>query len=263
MHRRWRPIRNAFCYKASYFLFDVDELSALDRQVRGFGHNRSRPVSLHDCDYGRPPVFGLKASIEQYLANQGHDRRPERIELLTQARTVGYVFNPVSYFYCYGPDGTLDCIVAEVNNTFGDRIRYLLSDPKRVDGRFDRCYRQPKEMHVSPFMPMDLEYLWQFDRAGDRLTVQMDEFDRGERFFESRLSGTLRPLTSAALWATVLRFPLMPLKIIALIHWQALKLYFKRAPFFSRPPFVENWVLARDRDVRNESDRTKDRFQIA
>ena len=242
MHCRQRPVTNAFRYPVYYLLFDVDELPRLDRELVGFGYNRWRPVALHDADYGRPPVLPLRESIEQFLASHGVAMRPTRIELLTHARTFGYVFNPVSYFYCLDADDRLQCIVAEVNNTFGDRIRYLLTDTTSIPWPGGRGYLQSKEMHVSPFMPMHLEYKWYFSRHGARLTVRMDESERGERFFRAQLTGRLEPLTGRSLLSVALRFPLMPVQVVALIHWQALKLYLKGAPHFSRPAFEETWT---------------------
>ena len=240
MHRRQRPVSHAFRYPVCYFLFDVDELPHLDRGLTGFGYNRWRPAALFDSDYGRPPVRPLRESIERFLRSNGLDQPLGRIELLTQARTLGYVFNPVSYFYCFAPHGKLVCTVAEVNNTYGDRIRNLLSDDKLISGRLGRCCLQPKQMHVSPFMPMPPEYHWYFWREGDRLAVHMDETASGERFFEARLWGRLEPLTPTSLCRGIARFPLMPVQIMAKIHWQALRLYFNGAPYFPRPPFRED-----------------------
>ena len=250
IHHRQQPVVHSFQYPACYYLFDVDELPALGRELPWFGYNRWRPIAIHDSDYGRPPVQSLRESIERFLYANGIDRALGRIELLTQARTFGYVFNPVSYFYCFTPAGEPLAIVAEVNNTFGDRIRYLLDDSKLMSGRFGRCYRQPKEMHVSPFMPMPLEYQWHFWREGERLTVHMDETAGGERFFAARLRGQLVPLTARTLMRSVLRFPLMPVQIIAKIHWQALRLYLKGAPYFPRPNFRERWAELADDPAR-------------
>jgi DUF1365 family protein len=241
-HSRLRPVPHSFRYAVSYFLFDVDELSRLDRELAGFGYNRWRPVCVFDGDYGRPPCSPLRESIERFVRLRGIATPLDRIELLTQARIFGYVFNPVSYFYCRRSDGTLVCIVAEVNNTFGDRIRYLFDERNEVPWVGGRGFRQPKQMHVSPFMPMDLEYVFGFSGAGNRLSIHVDESERGERFFMATLTGRRTALTGRTLWQAVLRFPLMPLQITGYIHWEALRLYWKRAPSYSRPPFDERWA---------------------
>lgn len=238
LHRRWSPVEHSFRYSVCYFLFDIDELPLLGRKLPGFGHNRWRPACLFDTDYDRPPRLGLRAGIEEFLERRGLNFRPTRIELLTQPRMAGFVFNPVSYYYCYDNQPTPRCVIAEVNNTFGDRIRYLLDERNAVtDGRRTR-YRQPKEMHVSPFMPMNLEYWWSFERRGDRLAVVVDETAEGRGFFHASLHGKLTPLTTRSLWAALVRFPMMSAQIVGLIHWQALRLYLKRAPFWSRPEYV-------------------------
>lgn len=242
IHRRTRPVAHAFRYAVNYFLFDVDELPTLDRRLTGFGYNRWMPVCLFDSDYGRPPVRGLRDGIERFVRANGGQDGLHRIELLTQARMLGYVFNPVSYFYCYDLHDQLHCIVTEVNNTFGDRIRYYFSPENAVRYPAGHGYRQPKSMHVSPFMPMDLDYQFYFWRRNGELCVRVEETDQGKHFFTAELAGCSMPLNGRTLFETVLRFPLMPLQIVTFIHWQALRLYWKRAPFYSRPPFDERWT---------------------
>jgi len=226
MHARTTPKKNVFRYRVCFYLLDLDELPELDRRVRLFGWNRRQVVSLHDRDH---------LDVRAFLA----DRRIEvdRILLLTNLRVLGYVFNPVSFFYCYR-QGNLACIVAEVSNTFGERLPYLLSPENRDTGERRLSYRHDKKLHVSPFFGLEQSYQWWFSEPGDRLDVRIDLSEGGARPFFATLTGTRRPLTSATLARALLRYPLMPLRVTVLIHLQAARLWLKRVPFFHKPPFV-------------------------
>ena len=226
MHARTTPKENVFRYRVCFYALDLDELPELDRRLRLFGWNRRALVGLRDSDH---------MDVRAYLAE--HEIDADRILLVTNLRVLGYVFNPVSFFYCYRGE-ELACIVAEVNNTFGERLPYLLSPANQEHGERRLSYRHDKKLHVSPFFGLDQSYQWWFSEPGERLDVRIDVSEGGARPFLATLTGRRRTLTDSTLARALLRYPLMPLRVTLLIHLQALRLWLKRVPFFHKPPFV-------------------------
>ena len=163
MHARTTPAENVFTYKVCFFVLDLDELPALDRGLRLFGWNRPNVVTLRDRDH---------LDVRAYLAEQGVEA--DTILLLTNLRVLGYVFNPVSFYYCYR-GGELACIVAEVSNTFGERLPYLLSPDNQVADERRFSYVHDKKLHVSPFFSLDQGYQWWFTEPGDELHVRIED----------------------------------------------------------------------------------------
>ena len=234
-HRRFEPVSNRFRYGVYQLLLDLDELPRLDREIRGFAYNRAGPISYHDADHMGPDARPTREKLETWLASLGHELGRGRVLLLTNPRVLGYVFNPVSYFFCLDEDGALQFTVAEVNNTFGETYCYFLDQRTPAGGRAVRS-RTDKVFHVSPFMPIDgLRYEWTLTPPDQRLTVHIDEFEEGRKFFDATLSLTREPLTTASLWRAIARYPHLTARTIWLIHWQALKLWLKRAPFYRKP----------------------------
>ena len=234
-HRRFAPVSNRFQYGVYQLLFDLDDLERLDRDVRGFGYNRSALVSFRDADHLGPAPEPVRTKLERWLAGRGRTLGEGPVLLLTNPRVLGYVFNPVSYFFCFGRDGAFRFTVAEVNNTFGETFCYLLDDQEPMGGRAVRSSRE-KRFHVSPFMPIEgLRYDWIVTPPGEHLTVHIDEFQDGRKFFDATLNLARRPLTSGSLARVLLRYPHLTARTIMLIHWQAVRLWFKRAPFFRKP----------------------------
>jgi DUF1365 family protein len=235
VHARRTPKENVFRYPVCFYLLDLDELPALDRGLRFFSYNGRNLVTLRDRDHLGDPARTIRENVLDFLDGRGIDLAGGRILLLTNLRVLGYVFNPVSFYYCYGPDGELRCMVAEVSNTFGEMHPYLLGEGQRTG---EHAYTARKRMHVSPFFSLDQEYRFFFSEPGERLHARVDVWEGGQRRLGSVLAGTRQPLLNSTLGNALLRYPLMPQQVISRIHWQALRLYLKGVPFHPKPPFV-------------------------
>ena len=229
-HRRMGGPEHRFSYPVWYLLADVDELGELDRGLRCFGHNRFNLAGIDDRDHMGRARRPIREKLTGWLRSRGVSREIGRVRLLTQPRVLGQVFNPVSFYFVDGPDGRLRYVVAEVNNTFGETFAYLLDAAGDVV-RQDRS----KRFHVSPFQPVDGDYRFRIARPGKRLGIHIEIVRGGERVFDSTLSLGRRELDATALLKTVARRPHIGLWTLGLIHLQALRLWIKRAPFFSKP----------------------------
>jgi hypothetical protein len=198
-------------------------------------------VAFFDRDHFDGAPRGVLASLRACVEAAGHQWPGGRVTLLTHCRVLGYVFNPVSFYYCHHPDGSLAMVVAEVNNTFGDRHPYVLpvSAAEVASSPEGQRYRwlDKKLMHVSPFYSLDGSYRWDFDVPGPRTRTSVDLTVRGQRLFTATLALQRRELSDRALGAVLIRYPLVTAKVIAAIHWEALKLWMKGAPFRSQPPY--------------------------
>jgi uncharacterized protein len=228
-HKRLRPAVHAFAY-ATYFL--MLPMRTLRQQGDGaLVRNRFGLVSFHDADHGDGRADAL-AWLDELLRSEGvHDATGEAW-LQTYPRVLGYVFKPVSFWHCHRADGTLAAVVAEVNNTFGERHCYLLEGPGLVYGRE---LHARKVFHVSPFCAVQGRYRFRFMRTADRVVARVDHDDDGGALLQTSVSGHLAPLTRASVRAAFFGMPLMSFGIIARIHWHALRLLAKRVPFFKKP----------------------------
>jgi DUF1365 family protein len=229
MHSRREPQRNTFRYPVSYFLLDLDELGDVEHELTLFSRNRRNVVSFRDRDYLDGEPTPLKEAVVRFCAERG--ATVERVLTLTQLRVLGYVFNPVTFHWCYGPDDRLAGIVAELSNTFGERLPELLVGPSLR-------YEHAKRLHVSPFFGLDLDYEYAFSEPGDELWARIHVREGEKRPLTAVLHLERHELTNASLARMLVRYPLMPLQVTALIHWQALRLFAKRVPFHRKPPFV-------------------------
>lgn len=227
--RRDAHARRRFRYPVYTAVVDPAELPALDRDLRLFSHGGRNLFALHDADYEGGATAGLPAAHLAALAAHGLPA-PATTRLVTNLRVAGYVFNPVSFFLGYAADGALTTVVAEVNNTFGGRHRYVLGPAARIAGRpGDRRvgFRHARELFVSPFLHGPRIYEFWFDAPldGSRLAITMHvDTPAGDRIFVAHLAGTRRPLTDRALLAAAVRYPLMTAQVIGLIHLEAIKL---------------------------------------
>ncbi len=228
-HRRLRPAVHAFQAGTYFLMLPMRSLRAAPSPA--LARNRFGLLSFHDRDHGDGRADAL-AWLDELLAAEGvHDATGEAW-LHTYPRVLGYAFKPVSFWHCLRADGSLAAIVAEVNNTFGERHCYLLADPTLAYGR-EATAR--KVFHVSPFCSVEGRYRFRFMRTADRVLARVDHDDETGPLLETSVSGHLAPLTPASARAAFFGMPLMTLGVIARIHWHALRLWAKRVPFFTKP----------------------------
>lgn len=235
-HLRLRPARHGFEYPTYFLLLPLRALRRTPDPA--LPRNRFGLVSFHDRDHGDGSGDCL-AWIDDLLAREGIEDADGEVWLHCYPRVLGYVFKPVSFWYCHRRDGSLAAIVAEVNNTFGERHCYLLHGDRLS---FGRELRARKVFHVSPFCRIEGDYRFRFMRtdlvAGahtPRTAVRIDHHDADGPLLLTSVSGTLGPLTRAALRRAFFGTPLMTLGVIVRIHGQALRLALKRVPYFSKP----------------------------
>ena len=234
MHRRPPPRPYRFSYPVFSLLLDIDRLGEAARGARLFSHNRFNLFAFHDRDHGPADGSPLRPWMERLLHRHGIALEGGRIQLLCFPRLLGYAFNPLSIWYCRHRDGTLRAVLCEVRNTFGERHGYLLHDAGAALAWPVRA-GQAKVFHVSPFLPMALEYRFRLSRPGGRLGIAIQCLQDGALKLAAAQVAQAHPFSDRDLLRTFLRMPLMTFKVIAMIHWQALKLWLRGSPLFHKP----------------------------
>ena len=230
-HGRRGDTTNAFRYSVDYVVCDTE---ARPRAPALFSRNGRNVAALNDADHGGPPGQGRGAAwVREVMAAHGI-ALTGRIDLLAQPRMWGHVFNPVAFWLCHDDTGVLRLVIAEVTNTYGDRHSYLCHHDDLSPITPDRDLTARKIMHVSPFQPVEGGYTFRFDITDRRIAIRID-FSTGNGGLVATLTGDRKPLTTAGLLAAALRRPLGSRRVLALIHWQALVLWWKGVPFRSRP----------------------------
>jgi DUF1365 family protein len=231
-HRRFEPARHEFTYPLFMAFLDIDRIPELMKVSRFSSYQRFNWASFHERDHFGDPSRSLRERLAQDAEREGLRLPNGKIFLLTHLRYLGYNFNPISLFYCYGTDGALETVLAEVNNTFGETCNYWLSEG---EGDRGHIYHRKKTMHVSPFMGMDLDYRFVLPNPGEQLVAHMSTIDEGRSYFDATLTLEREAWSAAALHRALRKFPWMTAKVITAIHWQALRLYLKKVPVFTHP----------------------------
>ena len=247
-HTRMRPVRNGFAYPTYFLMLPMRRLRSEPSMV--LARNRFGLISFNDCDHGDGREDSL-AWLDEVLERDGVADANGEVWLHCYPRVLGFTFKPVSFWYCHRVDDSLAAVVVEVNNTFGERHCYLLSGPGLA---FGHELQANKVFHVSPFCSVAGSYRFRFMRNdlnpvgpgmrmnSPRTVARIDHHDEQGLLIQTSVSGVLQPLTAASIRAAFFGMPMMTLGVIARIHWQALKLWGKRVPFFRKPQAPQSFV---------------------
>lgn len=236
-HRRLRPVTNAFSYRAYYLRLPLRALGGSAFPSRLIGRNRFGLLSFHDADHG-DGITPLCSWIDGLLRAEGILDADGEVWLQAMPRVLGYVFNPVSFWFCHCADGTLRTVLCDVRNTFGERHFYLLDDGFCIDEGAE--LRARKVFHVSPFNAVAGEYRFRFMRAmhadgRERTSAAIDYGDDAGPLLHTSIGGAARPLDRASVLAAFFAYPMQSIGVVLRIHYQALRLFLKRAPFYPKP----------------------------
>ena len=263
MHHRLAPKKHSFWYNVYMFYIDLDELEKLDKKLRWFSYNRFNLFSFRDKDHlqlelkaerlktkdGRTsPISNLishisvKQQIMAYLKSHNVEICNGKIKLLTNLSVLGYNFNPVSFYFCFDENDLPLCAVAEISNTYHE-MKMFFFGKNELDGNTFR-QKTRKHFYVSPFIDLDDFFDFNLVIPTEKLEIKIDDYDKeGNRFFISTLKGNKKPLTNANMLRYFFAMPMIPLRVMWLIHWQAFKLWMKKIKYH---PKAANQHLQKD-----------------
>jgi DUF1365 family protein len=235
MHQRMKPFGHRFNYRVFSLMIDLDRLGEADRLSSLFSVNKRNLVTFHERDHSGEDGIGLRSYADQLLSNAGVGERASRIVLVCYPRILGYVFNPISVYYAYDCDDRMIAMIYEVRNTFRERHTYVcpVSDGEMSDGGVRQTC--DKIFHVSPFIPMQMRYHFRMLPPGEEIRWRILETDAEGPLLAATFTGQQEKMATATLLALTARIPFLTLKIVAGIHWEALKLWLKGAKYISRP----------------------------
>ena len=232
VHTRLRPSAHKLRYRVFSLLLDLDRLAETSGRVRLFSHNRFNLFSVHDRDHGNGSATPLAEQIRDVLLWAGMEDAGVRIEMLCYPRVLGYVFNPLTVYFCYGADGALAAVVYEVNNTFGERATYVVAaGENQVGVHAHSCL---KAMYVSPFTPKQARYSFHVRPSGAELVVGVAVQDNNGPLLKTHFKGQRAMMSDWRLMRAAIGTPLLTFKVIAAIHYEALKLFLKGVPVVRR-----------------------------
>ena len=240
-HRRLAPFRHQLRYRVFQLLVDLDELPALDRKTTLFSHNRWNLFSFHDADHGPRDGTPLRPWIERHVAAAGIDLGEGSIRVLSFPRILGYVFDPLTVWFCHDQAGTLRAVLYEIHNTFGEAHSHLVEIPPDASPGMAR-HRFEKVFHVSPFFDVGGSYEVRLRPPEDRFNLGIVYEKDGQRLMTAATSAERRELSSRNLARVFATHPLLTLKVIGGIHWEAVKLWLKGARYRRRPAAPETAV---------------------
>jgi len=248
MHHRLAPKKHSFWYQIYLFYIDLDEILLLEKKLRWFSYNRFNLFSFRDKDHLQLPkenpdrTKDVKQHIVDYLHDNGVEIGQGKIMLLTNLSILGYNFNPVSFYFCFNETGSPICAVAEISNTYREMKMFFFGKDELEGNAFKQ--KVEKFFYVSPFIDMDTFFDFNLAIPNEKLDIKIDDFDRnGQRFFLSTMKGDRQPLTNKNMLKYFFAIPLIPLRVMGLIHWQAFKLWRKKINYH---PKAANQELQKD-----------------
>lgn len=249
LHHRMHPKTHRLVYRVFSLVLDLDELPVIDRKLRLLSWNRNNVLSFHNADHGPADGSDLKAYAHGLCREAGATGDLSRVELLCYPRLWGYVFNPLSVYFCYDQTDRVSAMIYEVRNTFGERHSYVL--PKSESSGILR-HGCAKKFYVSPFMAMEADYQFRVAPPGETVSVAIRQSSGGRPHMNAAFVGERRPLTSGNLASAIARNPMMTLKVMGGIHWEALKLWRKGLTFHRRPSPPAHPFTVIHQDLRHQ-----------
>lgn len=231
VHKRLMPRRHAFAYRVFALCLDVDEIDLIDQQLRLFSRNRRNLLCFRDADLGADGAEPVAFKARRLLDSCGLGSSGARIELVCYPRLLGYVFNPLSVYFCHDASGAVGAVIYEVTNTFGERKSYVIPTNGANAAISQSC---AKEMYVSPFTGASGRYGFHCIAPSDRVVIGVNFREAGQPVLKTHFRGERRPLNDRVIAATVARHPLMTLKVMGAIHFEALRLWAKGVPVVTR-----------------------------
>jgi len=240
-HRRFSPRKHEFRYSLYMMYLDLDEVPELFDRFWFWSANRFNLAWFRRSDHMGDKSRPLTETVSDMLYQHTGFRPEGPVRLLTHCRYFGFGFNPVSFYYCYDKtDKYIENIIAEVNNTpWGEQYCYVLSEADNISGQDSttarKQYKPVKDFHVSPFMPMNIDYDWRFNQPDQRLAVHMQNFIDADKLFDATLDFEYRPINSANMARVLIQYPIVTMKVVVGIYYEALRLLLKRIPFYDHP----------------------------
>jgi hypothetical protein len=250
VHKRLTPRQHAFSYRVFALCLDVDEIDLLDRRLRLFSRNRPNLLGFRDADLGAAGPESVADKARRLLDRCGLGSSGARIELVCYPRLLGYVFNPLSVYFCRDASGTVGAVIYEVSNTFSERKSYVIPINGATGLISQAC---AKEMYVSPFTGATGQYGFHCIAPSDRLVIGVNFREAGQPVLKTHFRGERKPLTDNALAGAIARHPLMTLKVISAIHFEAFRLWAKGVPVVTRHASPAYSVTIVDRPLRTQS----------
>ena len=236
-HARYRPVENSFRYSVFFLSLDLAELDTVFRGRWLWSAERFNVAYLRRKDHFGDPAVPLDRAVRDLVEQKTNKRPAGPIRMICHLRYFCHNFNPATFYYCYDATGTgVETIIVEIHNTpWGEVYCYVMDEAKSEGTKEEKRFRFPKEFHVSPFIDMTMDYDWAFSEPGETLTVHMVDLDRGEKLFEADLTLRRKEITGPNLALMLIKYPLMTVKVVAAIYWQALRLWIKGAKFYTHP----------------------------
>mgnify|MGYP001202813958 CR=1 FL=1 len=236
IHKRFKPKEHYFKYKVFSMFINLDEIKKINSEISFFSYNKFNLISFYDKDHGDRDGSSLKSWVKNKLEQVGIEKKIDRVNLLCYPRILGYVFNPLSIFFVYDKSSSLIAIMYEVKNTFGEQHTYIF----KVKNSNILQHSCSKKFHVSPFIEMNCNYYFKNLKPGEKISVIIDQYQLNEKLLYASQDGKRADFTSRELIKSYLKHPLMTLKIISAIHFEAFKLWTKGIKFIKKKLKIKN-----------------------